>query len=114
MWHVLLFLLFLPTAAEAGAVSVAVALLSSSVAVATGAIAATAFWSHFAVTFALSTAAKLLSPDVKDVNAGNNLTGYDVAGCHQQQTTPLSMARLRSAARLFTRKQRTAIKICTF
>lgn len=83
MWHVLLFLLFLPTAAEAGAVSAAVSLLSTAITAAVGgtsALIGASFFKHFAVTFALSTAAKLLSPDVKDVNAGNNLTGYDVAG----------------------------------
>ncbi len=80
MWRFLIPMVLIPTVASADPVSAAVALVSSSVAVATGAIAATAFWTHFATTFALSTAAKLLSPDVKDVNAGNNLTGYDVAG----------------------------------
>lgn len=80
MWRYLIPMVLIPTVASADPVSAAVALVSSSVAVATGAIAATAFWSHFATTFALSTAAKLLAPDVKDVNAGNNLTGYDVAG----------------------------------
>jgi hypothetical protein len=80
MWRYLIPMVLIPTVASADPVSAAVALISSGVAVATGAIAATAFWTHFATTFALSTAAKLLSPDVKDVNAGNNLTGYDVAG----------------------------------
>ena len=80
MWRLLIPMMLIPTVASADPVSAAVALMSSGVAVATSAIAATAFWSHFALTFALSTAAKMLSPDVKDVNSGNNLTGYDVAG----------------------------------
>ena len=80
MWRYLIPMVLIPTVASADPVSAAVALVTTGVSVATGAIAATAFWTHFATTFALSTAAKLLSPDVKDVNAGNNLTGYDVAG----------------------------------
>lgn len=80
MWRYLIPMVLIPTVASADPVSAAVALVSSSVAVVTGAIKLGAFWSHFATTFALSTAAKLLAPDAKDVNAGNNLTGYDVAG----------------------------------
>ena len=80
MWRYLIPMVLIPTVASADPVSAAVALVSSGVAVVTGAIKLGAFWSHFATTFALSPAAKLLAPDVKDVNAGNNLTGYDVAG----------------------------------
>ena len=80
MWRYLIPMVLIPTVASADPVSAAVAFISSAGAVGISAIATSAFWTHFATTFALSTAAKLLAPDVKDVNAGNNLTGYDVAG----------------------------------
>jgi hypothetical protein len=83
MWRYLIPMVLIPTVASADPVSAAVSLLSTAITAAVGGTAALigkAFWTHFATTFALSTAAKLLAPDVKDVNAGNNLTGYDVAG----------------------------------
>jgi Na+/H+-dicarboxylate symporter len=72
MWRYLIPMVLIPTVASADPVSAAVAFISSAGAVGISAIATSAFWTHFATTFALSTAAKLLAPDVKDVNAGNN------------------------------------------
>jgi hypothetical protein len=75
MWHVLLFLLFLPNAAEAGPVVAAVSYLASA---AVTAYSTSLFFATFVNTVALSFASRLLAPDVKGLD--NNLTGYDVAG----------------------------------
>ena len=68
----------MPTAALADPVSAAVAIVSTATAYAANTLIMSSIWIHFAVTTALSYAAKALGPDAGDLD--NNVTGYDVAG----------------------------------